>query len=476
MDISPTFVRPTIRSEFMGSEFGDARLSARLVTLAESLSAAPDKSLPKATGTKRGVNAAYRFFGNDAVEPGAILEPHRKQTVGRIVEAKTALCIHDTSSLVFAGEREGLGPVSGSERGMLLHVSLAVSNDGARRPLGVLAANVWVRSDTPRNKNAKGQKLAGSDYAKLEDKESSRWLKQVREAEERVGDGASLIHVADREADAYAFVAELRTQDRRFVIRSCKDRVAREVDNDAWEKLRVLEQRAPTFAEREVALSRRAKTSIPGVSKTFPARDRRAAKLRISAMTVELCRPRYDHNSARTVIVNIVRVEEIGTPSDMIPVTWCLLTSEPIETTDDVLAIVDSYRARWVIEEYFKALKTGCQIEKLQLESFHALSNAIALHLPIAASILLLRNLADREPHAPAERVLSSTQIAVLRSVSDLRLAALPTVAEVMLAVAMLGGYIKHKVRPGWLVLARGMQDLLMYERGWVARESQLKM
>ena len=36
------------------------------------------------------------------------------------------------------------------------------------------------------------------------------------------------------------------------------------------------------------------------------------------------------------------------------------MTTEPIDTVEQVLRIVDWYRARWVIEEFFKALKTGC--------------------------------------------------------------------------------------------------------------------
>ena len=64
--------------------------------------------------------------------------------------------------------------------------------------------------------------------------------------------------------------------------------------------------------------------------------------------------------------------------------------------------MVDAYRARWVIEELFKALKTGCQIEKRQMESYGALRIALALFLPIAVRLLALRDAARSEPDAPA--------------------------------------------------------------------------
>jgi hypothetical protein len=475
---SSPFAAPCIRSEFSGAVFGDARLSGRLIQLGESCAAAPEKSLPKASGSPRALAAAYRFFGHDGVTAAAILEPHRKLTVERIAEAKRVLVLHDTSDFAFPGKRDGLGPLHGtSERGFLMHCSLAVTADGTRRPLGVIAATTWTRKDEPRTKKPNGKKLAGSDYAKLKDKESNRWGEQVSEVAERLGASAELIHVMDREADAYALLSDLIGNGHRFVIRMSKDRVARDAnaDADAWEELRSLVQRAQVVVERDVQLSRRATSSIPSVTKTFPPRDRRVARLAISATNVQLRRPRYEHEKAPEIAVNIVRVHELDTPPEMVPVAWVLLTTEPITTSDEVLAIVDHYRARWLIEEYFKALKTGCEIEKLQLESYASLRNALALYIPIAWSILLLRNLARDEPHSPAVRVLSSTQIRVLRAVGPMKLGAAPTVGEAMLAVAMMGGYIKHRIGPGWLVLARGMQDLVLHERGWLAREKAEK-
>jgi hypothetical protein len=482
MTTLPIFVPPCTRSEFMGADFGDARLNARLLQLGESCAAAPDKSLPKATGRRSALNAAYRFFGNEAVNPAMTLEPHRKQTVERIAEAGLALVLHDTTDFAFPGRREGVGPLHGTgDRGFLMHGSLAVTADGTRRPLGVIASRTWVRKETPRNKKGNGKKLAGSDYAKLTDKESARWGEQVREVRERVGHRAELVHIMDREADAYALLADLVAGGDRFVIRMSKDRVARDApqtqaaEPEAWEDLRSLAERAAIVVERDVPLSRRAASSIPAVTKTFPSRASRMAKLAISATTVQLRRPRYEHEKAPTLTLNVVRVHELETPPDVIPIEWVLLTTEAIATPTDALAIVDFYRARWLIEEYFKALKTGCEIEKLQLESYTSLCNALALYLPIAWNILLLRSLARSEPDAPATRVLSPTQIRVLRAFSPMSLNASPTVAAAMLAVAMMGGYIQHKIGPGWLVLARGMQDLLLYERGWLAREKAEK-
>lgn len=441
--------------------------------LAESCAAAPDKSLPKATGSKRALRGAYHFLSTDVVTAAAIMQPHQQQTGERIAHEGIALVLHDTTSFVFNGKRQGLGPVHGgkTDRGFLTHCSLAVTADGTRRPLGVLASTSWARPETPRKK-PRGTKLAGSEYAKLTDKESERWFRHVRQTHERVGPSTTLLHIMDREADIYTLLADMITAGNRFVIRMCQDRVAREVEGQEWQTLRTVAERAPiSIAIDDVPISKRAGSAIPGVRKIFASRTQRRANLAVSATPIHFKKPRYLHDKPASLALNLVRVYEVDAPDEVEPIEWILLTTEPIETTANVQFIVESYRTRWLIEEYFKALKTGCEIEKLQIETFHGLENAVALYMPIAWNILLLRNLAQHQPDAPAERVLSPTQIQVLTQISPKKLNQGPTVAEVMLAIAMLGGYIKHKRGPGWLVLSRGMQDLLLLERGWLARE-----
>jgi len=55
--------------------------------------------------------------------------------------------------------------------------------------------------------------------------------------------------------------------------------------------------------------------------------------------------------------VNVVYVREVAPPADQQPVEWILATTEPVDTANQLLAVVDSYRARWLIEQYFKAVE-----------------------------------------------------------------------------------------------------------------------
>ena len=139
--------------------------------------------------------------------------------------------------------------------------------------------------------------------------------------------------------------------------------------------------------------------------------------------------------------------------------------------------MVDAYRCRWTIEEFFKALKTGCAFEKRQLESAHALSNALAVFAPVAWRLLLLRTLA-RHTEAPATAALNPNQIECLRAFMlerhGRKLPGVLTARDAMLAIAKMGGHITNNGDPGWIVLGRGFDRLLDVELGFaIARSDQ---
>jgi hypothetical protein len=147
---------------------------------------------------------------------------------------------------------------------------------------------------------------------------------------------------------------------------------------------------------------------------------------------------------------------------------WILFTTEAVDTPEQLHAVVDNYQSRWVIEEFFKALKTGCAFEKRQLESFHALSNALAVFSVVAWRMLLARSVARAQPHAGAGTVLTKTQLRLVQH--KLKLTKLPATArEAAFAVARLGGHLKRNGDPGWLTLGRGFERLIFLEAGWHA-------
>jgi hypothetical protein len=212
------------------------------------------------------------------------------------------------------------------------------------------------------------------------------------------------------------------------------------------------------------------------MNRSHAPRDARLAALSFSAAAIELPRPAYLQDpTPKTLTINLVQVVERNPPEGVTPVQWLLYTTEPIGNAEEVARVVDIYRARWTIEEFNAALKTGCAFEARQFESKHALLNLLALSVPVACELLALRSRARHAPTAPASEVLRPAQIQVLRAFSKRhKMPDSPTVRDGLLAVAGLGGHMKNNGEPGWNVLMRGMRTLLDYEVAWVAGQLAL--
>lgn len=451
--------------EFRGAELGDLRRTRRLIQLARALDGDPGASLPDATETEAALEGAYRLLRNDEVSAEGILAGHYGQTVERAATEDCVIAVHDTTIFEFSGEvaREGLGPLRGKGQGFLAHMTLLVAVGEPRRPLGVVSLETIVRERGRKKPARKKAQQAAEQNAS----ESVRWINGVRATERRLEGRCSAIHVMDREGDAYPLLSELLHDQYRFVVRSRFDRF---VSESKARRLSDVLAQAVTVVERTVTLSSRHQDKILFNRKRHPARTGRLARLALSAASVEFCRPQgSDSELPETLSLNVVQVREVETHGENEPVHWTLITTEPIATAADIERVVDAYRARWIIEEYFKAIKTGCAYEKRQLESMHTLLNALAILIPIAWRLLLLRTLSRETPDQPATQALTATQLEVLEATSPKPLPPNLTLRQAMLAVAALGGHIKNNGDPGWLVLGRGYEKLLVLERGWLA-------
>jgi hypothetical protein len=458
-----------ISHEFADADLGDARRESRLLQIVEAMAGAPSAGFPSMVRTQAESEALYRFLRNEDVNFDAIVEPHIEATRERVWRANEVVVVHDSTDFEFAGadQLDALGYLSANRRGFGGHFSLAVDARRLWMPLGVLAATMHFRDEPPPRRS---RKLAGCDYAKLEDKESKRWLEHIERTEELLGGGPAAIHVMDREADAYPLLTTLVRSKRRFVVRLRLDRVARADESAAdWEKVSAIVGRADDVLCVEVPIGPRREKTAPRAKKAWPARRARRAKLQFAATRLELRRPHYLRQGfPKALPVNVVRLYEVEAPDGTQPIEWVLLTAEPVDGVEDVRRVVDTYRARWRIEEYFKAIKTGCAYTKRHLESRRTLLNALALTIPVAWQLLLLRGYARELPDAPATAILTDVQLALLREARTGRLPDRnPTVRDALLAVARLGGHLTHSGEPGWQTLGRGMERLLQYEVGY---------
>ena len=270
----------------------------------------------------------------------------------------------------------------------------------------------------------------------------------------------------DREGDNFDLFAKFASHDVCFIIRLVHNRNL----VDESEKLKQVVSRSAALLQRKVRITPRP-LQLPGDQKNHQTRAAREATLTVSGSTVRLRRSNnFAPESPRELSVNVVTVTERDCPVGDQPIAWYLVTNEPVETAEQVSAVVDAYRARWVVEEYFKALKTGCQFEKRQLESYQSLRTALAIFLPIAVRLLALRGAARAEPNATCGS-LSAKQIDVLRACGIKPLCTTPTNQQAFVALAALGGHLRSNGPLGWLVLGRGYDRLLILEQGWTAGE-----
>ena len=143
---------------------------------------------------------------------------------------------------------------------------------------------------------------------------------------------------------------------------------------------------------------------------------------------------------------------------------WILFTTVPVTDAASALERIEWYRLRWVVEEYHKALKTGCALEQRQLQSAQGLLALLGFLALVAVRRLQLRTLARTAPETPASQAVEPEWVETvvrLQGGSADRM----TADQFWRAVAGLGGFLgrKRDGDPGWQTLWRGwlrLQDL----------------
>lgn len=455
-----------VRRAFNSIDLGDPRRKRRLDRTAGKLAENPTVSFPEVMGSDADLQGGYRLLNNPHVTLKALLDSYADETAARAAPLHRVLAIHDSTTCVFEqADPAQTGYTHTGKPGFAFHYTLIVEGSAKRRPLGVAYGEALFRDKPPRKPKKKQRRpnFSGAQTAKDSERRFLRWTRGI-ENTARVLSGCEVIHVADRESDSYAHFCTRH----RFVFRVRVDARRAQDLSGVDGTVRSFVERPKGVFTREVNLAGR--KGLPGLRTAHAPRERRDAQLEFSATTIVLARPRYaDPSLPETVQVNVVRVFEAKPPAGEEPVEWLLYTSEPVDTVQQIAEVVDIYRARWLIEECNKALKTGCLYEERQFESRHALLALLGISLPVAVEILWLRNETREQPTRPARELLSDIQLEVLRAMGTRKLSAHPTAEEAILAIAALAGHHRSNGLPGWLILQRGKTKLNAYVAGWEA-------
>ena len=432
-----------LAAELDGIDLGDRRLNRRARRVVAKLGEKPTLSIPAACGGWRETRAAYRLFDHAAVTAEAVLAPHIACTVERMGAHPRVLCIEDTSELDYTGRpsMQGLGPLNRETRqGLYLHPTLALTPE--RLCLGLLGVHRWVRAPGSLGQDKDPNRP-------LEEKESVRWVdgyRQVNELAEQLPN-TRLTYVADREADLYDLFVEAPCPESApdWLVRGQHDRVLAHGKTLRQHLAEAPVLTATTF-ERPASHGCKART----------------VHQEIRAVRVILPAPRRPDRTLPEVAITALLASEPHPPAGEDPVEWLLLTNLPVETPAQALEKLQWYLCRWQIEVYFRILKSGCRIEKLQLERLQRLEPALAFYLIVAWRVLFLTMLGRDCPEMPCDVVFDQAEWQAVYIVSERKPPpeTPPTLDRMVRMVAGLGGFLNRKCdgSPGPQTLWVGLQ------------------
>jgi hypothetical protein len=322
----------------------------------------------------------------------------------------------------------------------------------------------------------------------IEDKESFRWLTGLRKAREvaQALPGTTCICMADSEGDIYELFAEPRgVVPLHWLIRSCHDRallpknkkttrmptveVAADSpanDDGASDDARSIYAQAglaPVLFTNKISVrGRESLVSCETRGRRQP-RTSRETEVEVRATTVTLRPPWRPDRKLAVVQINVVWVREINPPDDDQPVDWLLMTTLPIDTPEQVRQIIQYYATRFLIEVFFRVLKSGCRVEERRFEHIDRMLTCVAVYMIVAWRTLMLCRLGHSCPDLDCETIFEPAEWKAVWSVTQRTpIPTTPPRLGVMVRlVAQLGGYVNRPNRkdpPGPQTVWLGMQ------------------
>jgi Transposase DNA-binding len=443
--------------EFGGAQINDPRWRHRLIQMADRAARRPAGRVTETFVSSAGRQGAYGLLESDAVGAYDVAAAMFEACARRCAGQPYVLCPIDGTSLTLTerGSSKGFGPIGARAdggRGLKVMNAMVLSADGV--PVGMGTQQWWTRSEHRRKTNR--------DKLKPEQKETKHWLdalKQTRAVMEKYAPSTRCWFQLDREGDAWPTLLEAGIGDHWFTIRANHRRRVSLPNGD-------MSYLQPLLAQQEV------KTQYP--LEVRPAGKRQT---RTATMEIRACKVTLDIRDKRTskrfpIELNAVQAIERGTtPTGEKPIEWTLLTNRPIETIKDLTDVIWAYSMRWRIEEFHRTWKSGaCRVEENQLRSTSAAIKWATILAAVAIRIERIKQLAREKPDIPATDEFSPAEIKAAALLyfgksakTKIAPAASPSIADVTLWIACLGGYTGKTSSggpPGSIVLARGMESV----------------
>jgi len=447
-------------SEIDETAFKDARLGRRCGDLLCRLSDRMGGTIPLACQDWANTKAAYRFFANPKVEEGDILAGHFAATKARYaVSHGPILLLQDTTEFTY--QRRNPHEVgftksvnSGRDKegrlrhhavcGILMHSSLVVTQEGL--PLGLCAVKFWNRDKFKGTAQLK--RKVNQTRVPIEAKESVRWLDNLRQSIDLLGEPERCVHVGDRESDIYELYCLARELGTHFVVRTVVDRLAGNGDHTVKSEMRD----APSAGAHSIEV----RTDDDTVERVT---------LDIQYKRIHVCPPIGKQKRYPSLDLTVIHASEIGAPAGRKPILWKLVTDLDVNNLEEALEKIRWYAMRWKIEVFHKILKSGCRAEDAKLRTADRLTNLVALFCIVSWRVMWMTMVARADPEADPTVAFTAKEITILdRLIADSgnRGAKPRTLQFYLTKLARLGGYLARTSDPppGNTVIWRGLRRI----------------
>ena len=446
----------------------DQRLRQRLQQLLQQFSAGLGESIPFACQDWANTKAAYRFLSHSRVSEETILTGHFQATKNRFAATNsTVLILHDTTEFTFARKNPtaigtihlsllGKPPKDGGKRhhpvcGILMHSSLAVTTEGL--PLGLAAVKFWSRSEFKGTNALKRQ--INQTRVPIEEKESYRWLENVRESTSLFGQPQRCVHIGDRESDIYELFCTAEKAGTCFLLRTCVDRLA---EDGSCTVSAVMKQ-----------------VRVKGLHRVS-VKDRKGhwseAVLEIKYRRLQVLPPIGKQKQYPALLLTVIGAQEQTIPEGRDRMDWKLITNLPVRSQREALEKTAWYAMRWKIEMFHKILKSGCPAQQSKLRTADRLANLLSIFCLLSWRIFWLTMLNRVAPEACPLLALTPLEIALLDRLVTKKAEISPPekyLSTYLTKIARLGGYLARAqdAPPGNLVMWRGLSRLTDIELGF---------
>ncbi len=455
--------------ELAECRFADVRLGKRFRTLLKRLSEGIGETIPMACQDWASTKAAYRFFSNGRVSEQEILSGHFQATRDRFrVTEGWVLVLHDTTEFSFQRkEPSAIGitkkvnsgkDLAGRLRmhtvcGLLMHSSLVVTTEGL--PLGIAAVKFWTRKKF-KGCNALKKKI-NPTRVPIEEKESVRWLENLKQATALLHEPERCVHIGDRESDIFELFCAAQEAETHFLVRTCVNRLAEDGTHTVSQEMEAVPLRG-----------------LHRIKVRDQRGNRSEARLEIRYRRMRVLPPIGKQQRYPELTLTVIYAQERGRPKDREPIDWKLLTDLPVRSRAEAIQKLVWYASRWKVETYHKILKSGCKAEESRLRTADRLVNLISIFCILSWRLFWMTMLNRSVSGMPAGHAFSEAERQLLDHLIPDRTvnrAVKRSLSFYITKLARLGGYLARSgdPPPGNRVMWRGLSRLTDIELGFYA-------